>query len=173
MTLARGPPLQKLLIHICDKENCGREENFKAILPPLTIKLASVILIMQILISSKPGLSPTLSYAKKNQEQIACIFSCCLWSPGNFAEKEHRYLLAPDMALPQQTLLLSAPEPSTHLSRPGSAAPTHVPDLNIWRKSLPVPNQTLFSGLNPFSTMYIMELTFEMGHSLKVCNTFF
>lgn len=64
MTLARGTPLQKLLIHVCDKENCGREENFKVILPPHAIKLVSVVLIKQVFISSKPGLSPKLTYAK-------------------------------------------------------------------------------------------------------------
>ena len=32
-------------------------------------------------------------------------------------------------------------------------------------------NQTLFYGLNLFSATWVMELTLEMNHLLKVCNT--
>ena len=70
MTLARGIPLQKPLSHVCDKQHYGRKENFKAILPSLTIKsdslVATVILIIQVFVSSKQGLSSKLIYVKIN-----------------------------------------------------------------------------------------------------------
>lgn len=70
MTLARGIPLQKTLICVCDKQHYGRKENFKTVLPSLTIKpdslVAAGILIVQVFISSEPGLSSKLIYVKIN-----------------------------------------------------------------------------------------------------------
>lgn len=77
-TFLRGTPLQKLLFHACDKENCRREKNFKAILPPLTIKFSSVVLIMQILISSKPGLSlnSLIQRSVRNKLPVSEVAAC-------------------------------------------------------------------------------------------------
>lgn len=55
---------------------------------------------------------------------------------------------------------------STHSCQQGGCSV-----LRIRRKSFPAPKQTLFSGLSPFSNNYIMELTLEMDHSLRVGNT--
>lgn len=70
MTPARGTPLQKPLIYVCDDQHYGRKENFKAILSSHAIKpdslVVSVIVIIQVFVSSKPGLSSKLIYAKIN-----------------------------------------------------------------------------------------------------------
>lgn len=183
MTLARGTHLQKPLIHVCDKQCYGRKQNFKVILPSLAIKsdslVASVILIVQFFVSSKQGLSSKLIYVKINWEQAAHTFSSCLWPSRDFSKKEHRCLLTPGMAPAQQTPLLSPPQPSTHLGRPGSHScqlggcygPQYMEEQppNPSKAGL-LTNWTLFYGLNLFSATWIMEVTLKMDHYLKVCN---